>query len=472
MIDIQLKYNNGFPWYSSENIHVKGFLFDNLDQYLTGEAVVDYFKDVSTSQQFEHKIVQANGLFSVIIQLNEQVLAAVDRLRSFPLFYYQQDGNLTISDNANWLRQHFQITDLATSQMQEFRSSGFVSADRTLLQGIFQIQTGAWLSFEGQDTKQIFYHQYHIMKPVEIDFEQATVELDSNIRKSFNRFIESLKGRTVALSLSGGFDSRLIAVMLKEMDYKNVLCYTFGHANSPEVPVAKRTAEALNLPWIFIEHNSEFVGNFLEDPNFENYFKFSANLTSMFFLESYFALRYIKQSNLVPDDAIFICGHSGDFLAGSQLVKNGGIQEKASLEKISKQISKRKYNLLSLSSSSHQELAKQINEQLAAMTSSNQGTLAYSAYRKPTISERHRHRYEFNNKYRQKLENAGVVFSGINTQKKLVEIIEFKDHPFFVGVQFHPEFKSRPLDPHPLYLKWVETMVKQEKQKAKNKKKK
>ncbi|MBU0732165.1 CTP synthase [Patescibacteria group bacterium] len=99
-------------------------------------------------------------------------------------------------------------------------------------------------------------------------------------------------------------------------------------------------------------------------------------------------------------------------------------------------------------------------------------TIAYSAYGKPSISERHRHRYEFNNKYRQKLEKAGVVFSGVNTQQDLVEIIEFKSHPFFVGVQFHPEFKSRPLDPHPLYVKWVETMVKQEKKKVKKSRKK
>lgn len=94
----------------------------------------------------------------------------------------------------------------------------------------------------------------------------------------------------------------------------------------------------------------------------------------------------------------------------------------------------------------------------------SKGTIAYAAYRKPKISERHRHRYEFNNKYLQKLQKAGVVFSGLNTQKNLVEIIEFEGHPFFVGVQFHPEFKSRPLDPHPLYMKWVETMIKLDKE--------
>lgn len=82
-------------------------------------------------------------------------------------------------------------------------------------------------------------------------------------------------------------------------------------------------------------------------------------------------------------------------------------------------------------------------------------TLAYSLYSKSSIRERHRHRYEFNNKYREDFKNNGIVFSGNNPQTGLCEIIELKDHPFFVGCQFHPEFMSRPLEPHPLFLGFI-----------------
>ncbi len=78
------------------------------------------------------------------------------------------------------------------------------------------------------------------------------------------------------------------------------------------------------------------------------------------------------------------------------------------------------------------------------------------------ISERHRHRYEFNNEYRDKLVEAGLVISGTTPDGALVEIIELKDHPFFVGTQFHPEFKSRPFSPHPLFQEFVR-VVKQRK---------
>ncbi len=77
------------------------------------------------------------------------------------------------------------------------------------------------------------------------------------------------------------------------------------------------------------------------------------------------------------------------------------------------------------------------------------------------ISERHRHRYEFNNEYREKLENAGLIIAGTTPDGQLVEIIELKDHPFFVGTQFHPEFKSRPLSPHPLFTEFVRAIIRQ-----------
>ena len=88
------------------------------------------------------------------------------------------------------------------------------------------------------------------------------------------------------------------------------------------------------------------------------------------------------------------------------------------------------------------------------------GTKAFAAYGVPRIAERHRHRYEVNNKYRKILESKGLVISGTTPDHQLVEIIELADHPFFIGVQFHPEFKSRPLRPNPLFRDFVKAIVK------------
>ena len=86
-------------------------------------------------------------------------------------------------------------------------------------------------------------------------------------------------------------------------------------------------------------------------------------------------------------------------------------------------------------------------------------TFAYQAYGVEDISERHRHRYEFNNDYKERLVEKGLVVSGASPTGDLVEIIEIKDHPWFLGCQFHPEFKSRPMDPHPLFRDFIKAAL-------------
>ncbi len=93
------------------------------------------------------------------------------------------------------------------------------------------------------------------------------------------------------------------------------------------------------------------------------------------------------------------------------------------------------------------------------------GTKAHSIYGKTKISERHRHRYEFNNKYLQQYEKAGMIASGINPDNNLVEIVELKNHPFFVASQFHPELKSTVVNPHPLFVKFVAASLENAKKK-------
>ena len=88
-----------------------------------------------------------------------------------------------------------------------------------------------------------------------------------------------------------------------------------------------------------------------------------------------------------------------------------------------------------------------------------EGSKARKAYGASIVSERHRHRYEFNHHYRKECEEKGLCFSGIYQGQELCEIAEVKDHPWMVGVQFHPEFKSRPTEPHPLFASFIEAAI-------------
>ena len=89
------------------------------------------------------------------------------------------------------------------------------------------------------------------------------------------------------------------------------------------------------------------------------------------------------------------------------------------------------------------------------------GSLAFAAYGSELISERHRHRYEVSNAYRAQLEERGMTLSGLSPDGELVEMVELADHPYFLGCQFHPEFKSRPMEPHPLFRQFIAAALKQ-----------
>jgi CTP synthase len=87
------------------------------------------------------------------------------------------------------------------------------------------------------------------------------------------------------------------------------------------------------------------------------------------------------------------------------------------------------------------------------------GTKSFEAYHEEVVYERHRHRYEFNNEYRDLVEKAGLKVAGVYKKKDLVEIVEISDHPWFIAVQFHPEFRSRPVKPHPLFVGFIQAAV-------------
>jgi CTP synthase len=91
----------------------------------------------------------------------------------------------------------------------------------------------------------------------------------------------------------------------------------------------------------------------------------------------------------------------------------------------------------------------------------SEGSRARAIYGDAVISERHRHRYEVNINYRDVLEKSGLSFSGLSPDGVLPEIVELPDHPWFIGVQFHPELKSKPFDPHPLFTSFIAAAVRQ-----------
>jgi asparagine synthase (glutamine-hydrolysing) len=176
-----------------------------------------------------------------------------------------------------------------------------------------------------------------------MSLEEGLPQLDQVSKSTFGRLIRSLQGRCAVVALSGGYDSRYILAMLVEQNYNPILAYSYGRKGNAEMEVAARVAVQLGVEFIPIVYDENLIRNYERDREFLEWVDFSANFTSMFFMQEYFAVRYLRDHGLVPDDAVFIPGHSADFLAGSMFIKQGIPEKAESLSRTTRRILQNKY---------------------------------------------------------------------------------------------------------------------------------
>ncbi|MCB5246640.1 MAG: asparagine synthase C-terminal domain-containing protein, partial [Candidatus Cloacimonetes bacterium] len=135
----------------------------------------------------------------------------------------------------------------------------------------------------------------------------------------FERLIRSANGRTLVVPLSGGLDSRLVAVMLKRLAYPKVICYTFGNALQDECITSRKVAKFLNLPWQIVETNRRMWYKAYHSEEMRRYFAFGTKLSSLPHVHDWLAVKTLQERNLIPSDAIIVPGHSGGFSQGADL---------------------------------------------------------------------------------------------------------------------------------------------------------
>ena len=302
-----------------------------------------YFRDVNSFDEFKQRLNESNGLFSVIIQKGQKVFAAVDRIRMFPLFY----NSGCISDQAVSAKSNEPII-LDEEAREDFLQTAFVTGNRTLIKDVAQIQAAEAVCFTDAEIIKEFYASFSSSEINKSSYTELKNTLKRKLESAFEVIINQLKDKTIVVPLSAGYDSRLIAVMLNNAGFKKVVCFTYGRNNYPEIEISKRVAEKLDYEWHYIEYDDQLIIGFLKDEIFKEFYQFSANHVSMFYLQEFFAIKQLKTQNLIPEDAVFISGHSGDFIAGSHL--DGNVNSNTYLKKVANEIFKRNFGLLPFSS--------------------------------------------------------------------------------------------------------------------------
>lgn len=321
MLNLQLNYNYGYKWYSSNKVYVKGYLFDKNNNLLEKDSLINYFTNINNEEEFIQKLINTNGIFSVIIQMKDLILFAVDKTRTFPLFYIENNNKLYVSDDTYNLKNlnNVQIDNIS---IDEYISTGYVTGRDTLLKNIYQVQSGEYISYKKNNLNRNFYFDYITKEIINKDFNTLKNNFLNVLDNTIKRLIKFADGKQIVIPLSGGYDSRLIVALLKKHNYQNVFCFTYGNKDSFEVNISKKVAKELGYDWYFVEYNKKTIPyNYPNSENFQDYYKFASNHVSIFLTQDYFAVKYLYENNLIKNNSVFAPGHTEIFFGDNQLVK-------------------------------------------------------------------------------------------------------------------------------------------------------
>ena len=293
-------------------------------------------------------LLSLNGFFAIVAFDGKHVVAAVDRVRSIPLFYGVKDGVLFLSDEAESVRRQVGDSVMDPLAREEFQLTGYVTGDETLYPSVKQLQAGEMLKGTVESgavrVKRHRYYRFVHNEPEHYDEPRLRQELARVVEGAIKRLISYADGRQIVIPLSGGFDSRLIAIMLRRAGYSDLLAFTYGAANSREVEYSRRVAEALRIRWHFVEYTREKWQRAWASEERLAYQRFASHHVSLPHMQDWLAVWEMKSLGILPTDCIFVPGHGG-FVAGGHIPETVGLKGPKESVALCREVLRAHYNL-------------------------------------------------------------------------------------------------------------------------------
>jgi len=382
-LEIKLENNYAYKWETNEGLSVKGNINREFDP--SSNKLVNHL--INSKDSFEKILKNNNSFFSMVLETEKNIYAAVDHLRMYPLFYSIRNGSAYLSDDANWIRQRIQEQEMDEIAATEFLMTGYVTGSDTLYPGVKQLQAGEYLIYNriSKSVKVNRYSEFAISKELGFNKETALNKLDQIHINVFERLIESLNGRTAVLPLSGGYDSRVIAMMLKRLGYENVICFTYGRPGNWEAKVSKEIADSLDYEWVFVSYTPEKWRTWFASNARKRYFDISNGLTSLAHIQDHMAIEELKDKGLIPEDSVIIPGHTAMLSFGGYKQSTGNINQAISA------IVKKHYSLWNWSYKKNDRFKDELEEKVyqAIESFENQGHTIENSIYLWELSERH-----------------------------------------------------------------------------------
>ena len=312
---------------STYSLYYCGNIFIN-QKLLEDNEIVEYLSLIvdtgNNPNKLENILRSFNNSFAIIYYSDNQLFACVDRLRSCPLFYASIDNNFYISDNYDSLLNMLKTKTLNKEGLLDYFLTGYVTGEETLYNEIHQIQAGEYIFVKiVKDNIHIFKNRYFkFIHKGSRNVYNLYKNFENVLNNTFKRLIKILNGRTAVIPLSGGYDSRLIACLLKESGYDDVICFSYGKYDNSESKISKQVADKLGYKWLFIPYNNAKWYLWYHSKELKDHYNFANFYVSLPHLQDWPAVKEMKERNIIPKDSVFIPGHSLDFLAGSHIPKS------------------------------------------------------------------------------------------------------------------------------------------------------
>lgn len=316
MFELILEGNNAYKPAKAGNCFFLGYFYNNEGKVFRGTEAAEHINKIIINND-ENKQKSLSGIYSAIIVEEERLIISVDIINFFPIYFAYTENRWVVSDNLSSITQKTQNLKIDESEIPGFLSAGFSSGFYTLIQGINKTRAGSTIElFHDGTYKTQTYYSFIPEQFVEDETEKLILNAESIFLDAGENVCRFLAGRTAVIPLSGGFDSRLIAVLMKKLNYKNVICFTYGRKTN-EVEISKKVASKLGFKWYFVDYEKIDYKGFTKDEQFLSYAFEYSGAYSMVYLQEYFAVKYLKENNIIPEDSVFLPGHSGDYLGGS-----------------------------------------------------------------------------------------------------------------------------------------------------------
>jgi asparagine synthase (glutamine-hydrolysing) len=254
------------------------------------------------------------GFFALIRVMEGRVLAAVDHLRSIPLFYGVANGSAYVSDDAEWVRNAVGNKEMDPLARDEFRLTGYVTGSQTLYPDVKELQAGELLLVDTTQGRPVVatarYFQYDHFPSVQADEVLLREKLDERLHAAIHRLAAWAGGRQIVIPLSGGYDSRLVATLLCRIRYPNMLAFTYGVPGNKEAEYSRQVAQALGLKWHFVEYSRTRWRAAWNSAERRRYQDFASGWCSLAHVQDWLAVRSMREDGVLEQDCVFVPGHT------------------------------------------------------------------------------------------------------------------------------------------------------------------